>query len=399
MKKFKETIEKCKVKFNNFYNYDSVVEPKYSKDKVCIICPVHGEFWQSLDNHLHGHGCPKCKFDESKKRLKYTKEEFVKKANKVHGNKYDYSKFVYNGSEKKSIIICPVHGEFLQTPYVHLNGCGCKRCSHKLDDEKKERRKDKMLQLCKDSKHGADVDFSKWVYNGFGEKSVFICPKHGEFSVKVGKFIGGQGCPECSKEKMNNIFRSNTEEFIEKATEKYGDRYSYDETVYEKSNKKVKIFCNDCGKSFFMTPNHFLNGEECKCHSASKMEREIERLLSKNKIEYEREYVFEGLKNRKYDFFIPSKGIIIECQGEQHFRPVDFGGLNDEKSLRKEFDSILKRDNEKYEFAKNNYQYLFYVNKKYFKDKKINIFENWYFDKELFINKEKLIKRILVDNE
>ena len=65
----------------------------------------------------------------------------------------------------------------------------------------------------------------------------------------------------------------------------------------------------------------------------------------------------------------------------------------------KEFDSILKRDNEKYEFAKNNYQYLFYVNKKYFKDKKINIFENWYLGKELFINKEKLIKRIIGDNE
>ena len=28
--------------------------------KVCIICPEHGEFWQTPNKHLLGHKCPKC---------------------------------------------------------------------------------------------------------------------------------------------------------------------------------------------------------------------------------------------------------------------------------------------------------------------------------------------------
>lgn len=55
-------------------------------------------------------------------------EEFIQKAIEKHGNKYDYSKTNYILSRQKVIIICPIHGEFLQTPNDHLNGCGCPEC-------------------------------------------------------------------------------------------------------------------------------------------------------------------------------------------------------------------------------------------------------------------------------
>jgi len=41
-----------------------------------------------------------------------TTEEFIKKAKKVHGDKYDYSKSVYTGYNNKITIICPIHGEY-----------------------------------------------------------------------------------------------------------------------------------------------------------------------------------------------------------------------------------------------------------------------------------------------
>ena len=66
-----------------------------------------------------------------------TTEQFISDAIKVHGNKYDYSKVEYKGSNTDVLIICPIHGEFSQTPTHHLLGCGCKRCMA-----------DKMKSLC-----------------------------------------------------------------------------------------------------------------------------------------------------------------------------------------------------------------------------------------------------------
>lgn len=67
-----------------------------------------------------------------------TTEEFIERARKVHGNKYDYSKVKYNKSSEKVCIICPEHGEFLQTPNMHLCGNGCPSCGHILTSSKKK---------------------------------------------------------------------------------------------------------------------------------------------------------------------------------------------------------------------------------------------------------------------
>ena len=59
-------------------------------------------------------------------------QEFILKAEKVHGHKYDYSKVDYVKSSLKVIIICKLHGEFLQTPSNHLKGTGCPICSRNI---------------------------------------------------------------------------------------------------------------------------------------------------------------------------------------------------------------------------------------------------------------------------
>ena len=43
----------------NTYDY-SIVNYVGCKINVIILCPKHGEFSQTPDKHLHGHGCPKC---------------------------------------------------------------------------------------------------------------------------------------------------------------------------------------------------------------------------------------------------------------------------------------------------------------------------------------------------
>lgn len=53
-------IQKAQSIHGNLYDYSKISDFITSRDKVCIICPKHGEFWQRQDIHLSGHGCPKC---------------------------------------------------------------------------------------------------------------------------------------------------------------------------------------------------------------------------------------------------------------------------------------------------------------------------------------------------
>ena len=130
-----EFIEKAKEVHGDKYNYSKV---KYvnAHTKVCIICPKHGEFLMEPGCHIFKQGCPKCGKENTIKKIKKNKKEFVKKAKEIHKNKYDYSKVNYINNKTKVCIICPVHGEFWQTPNDHLDGHGCPKCNErKLEKE------------------------------------------------------------------------------------------------------------------------------------------------------------------------------------------------------------------------------------------------------------------------
>lgn len=109
------------------YDY-SEVEYKTNKDKVRIICSAHGAVLMSPNAHLSGRGCPTCGRICASNKTKRKQEEFIIKACKVHGLKYDYSKVEYINNQTKICIICSEHGEFWQAPSVHLSGCGCPKC-------------------------------------------------------------------------------------------------------------------------------------------------------------------------------------------------------------------------------------------------------------------------------
>jgi len=123
-----EFIEKAKKIHGNKYDY-SLAEYKNYKTKIKIICFVHGIFEQRAGDHLHNKGCQKC-YDERRGKTKLlTTEEFIEKAKKIHGNKYDYSKSIFINTRTKIEIICPIHGVFKQKANGHLNGKGCSKCN------------------------------------------------------------------------------------------------------------------------------------------------------------------------------------------------------------------------------------------------------------------------------
>ena len=104
-----EWICKAKEVHGDKYDY-SLVEYKNGTTKISIVCPKHGIFYQQPQKHLQGRGCPFCAKEASSKKLKKSTNDFIVEAQKIHGDKYDYSLVDYHNAFTKVKIICKKHG-------------------------------------------------------------------------------------------------------------------------------------------------------------------------------------------------------------------------------------------------------------------------------------------------
>ena len=127
-----EFIKNAKEIHGDVYDY-SKVDYINSNEKVTIVCKEHGEFLQNAKGHIQKKaGCQKCGIIKLRNNFKDTTDIFIKKAIRIHDNKYDYTKVNYgNNGKEPIIIICKKHGEYIQKPQDHLSGCGCQKCAHK----------------------------------------------------------------------------------------------------------------------------------------------------------------------------------------------------------------------------------------------------------------------------
>lgn len=126
-----EFISKAKLIHKNKYNYSEVTYINY-KTKVKIICPNHGSYLQTPNNHLMGMGCSECKKETLIKKFSKSKCEFINEANYVHNNSYDYNFIEYKNNKTKIKIFCKIHMTFFnQSPSHHLQGQGCPKCLYK----------------------------------------------------------------------------------------------------------------------------------------------------------------------------------------------------------------------------------------------------------------------------
>lgn len=205
-------ITKAKAVHGDRYDY-SKVEYKGNKDKVCIICNIHGEFWQTPNSHLNGDGCPECGNESKGNSQRDDTETFIEKARGVHGGKYDYSKVEYNNNKTKVCLICPEHGEFWQIPYAHLAGKGCPQCGVIKYSQKHMMTTESFIEKAR-LVHGDKYDYSKTVYNGIMNDVTIICPKHGEFKQKATYHLSGNGCQKCSAEMVVSNGENEMYDFI-----------------------------------------------------------------------------------------------------------------------------------------------------------------------------------------
>ena len=129
-----------------------------------------------------------------------TTESFIKEAETRHSSFYSYSKTVYKGCMEPVIITCPLHGDFIQKPYLHLSNRGCKQCGNMKTNLSCT--EDFIVKANK--KHSGFYTYDKVDYKSAKEFVIITCPIHGDFSQRPNYHLSGNGCTSCYKE--NNGF-------------------------------------------------------------------------------------------------------------------------------------------------------------------------------------------------
>jgi len=244
-----EFIQEAQAVHGDLYDY-SKVEYTTSNNKVLIIDPEYGEFWQAPLLHIRGSGHPTRGKIKSQISGTKTTEQFIKEASKVHNNLYDYSKTEYEGVFTKVIVIDPEYGEFLVTPANHLKGRGNPIRGAKSTADAKRLTKEEFIERARRA-HGGLYDYSEVEYINDFTKVKIIDPEYGEFWQIPGNHIKGHGNP-----KRTGLYSLTTDEFIEEANKVHNNLYDYSKTAYKYMANKVLIIDPDYGEFWQQAQSH-----------------------------------------------------------------------------------------------------------------------------------------------
>ena len=286
------------------YDYTKVIYHGHNI-KVTIICPDHGEFLQTPSSHKAGSGCPICS-----PRSRHSSEQFINAARLIHSDKYDYSKVDYRNNKTKVTIICPDHGEFLQSPANHKQGNGCPSCGNRIISKKNRKDVTEWVREC-DALHDSRYDYALIDYIDNRTPLRIVCPDHGEFLQTPHDHRIGSGCPKCAVNACKT-----TEAFIRDANELYDDMYDYSKVVYTNAHDGVTIGCKIHG-DFATTPNRHLRGHGCsQCNPSGKSKGETDLLDQLD------QHGFRAIRNTRkiippmeLDGYFPDQSVAVEYCG------------------------------------------------------------------------------------
>ena len=379
------------------YKYD-YREVNYidSDTYVKIYCDKHKKYFEiTPKNHLRGRKCNLCAKEIGAEKRKIPKEINIKKAQNIHRNedgtpKYDYSLINQDGTNFLAKIICPKHGIFEQMFHVHLSGFGCQMCARERTNiavRKKILNKNDVIQKSID-KFGNKFSYEEFLktYVNFTTPCLFKCNVHNIVFKTTPqehlKCVNG-ACPKCNPTK-----KKTKEEFVLLAQEIHKNidgtpKYIYDDSVYITTDDYIYVLCPEHGV-FRTTPyKHIKRKQGCPICKQSKLEDELYHYFRENKIYFLTQKNFEWLyysHRLRLDFYLPKYNIAIECQGIQHFKPIDFFGGQDG------YNYIIERDNIKRKLCEENGVKLLYFS---------NLGIEYPY--QVFEDKEKLLEEIITN--
>ena len=180
---------------------------KGTQYKIDVVCPSHGLFKiRPASLRLEKGGCPKCNVEAFTLSRRHTKEDFIKKAEKIHGKLYDYSKMQYITSTEKVEIVCAVHGSFWQVAGSHITlsaegkAIGCRQCGIERRGLLNKVTFDEFVSRAR-AVHQDTYQYLEPSYTQMTESLDIVCPVHGVFKqVGTDHVHSKAGCPKCANQ-------------------------------------------------------------------------------------------------------------------------------------------------------------------------------------------------------
>lgn len=275
-------------------------------------------------------------------------ETFVEKANKIHKNKYDYSKVYFESLNDIITIKCDEHGEFQQRVSVHINDeCGCKECGLKYRTHPSKKSSEQFIQEAREI-HGDRYDYSKVEYKNANTPVLIHCKKHGDFLQRPSAHITQrQKCPSCGEEEKKTN-RKTTEQFIKDAKEAWGEEYDYSMTEYVKKDVKIKYRCEDHGVIEQKPILHIKHG--CPyCNGRGINKYDIDSFIAKAREVHGDRYDYSQVK-----FINVSSKVTIKCEEHGEFIQRASNHINGDR-CPKCFGGVKINTKEYIERAKNKH--------------------------------------------
>jgi len=184
---FEEFKRRAKEIHGDQYSYTKEYYNSFGK-KTKIFCKYHNDYFeQTPTQHIHYEsGCPRCYLSQTTKDIILTKEDFIRHAMEIHGEKYDYSSVVYINNNTYVEIICPIHGIFPQIPRSHIySKAGCPSCAaHTLKKSGIEILWLDSLNIPNDSQHRQvfkQINNKRFYFDGFDPETNTVYEFNGDY--------------------------------------------------------------------------------------------------------------------------------------------------------------------------------------------------------------------------
>jgi hypothetical protein len=350
-----EFIKRANEIHNNKYCYDETIYVD-SKTKVKIICKIHGPFTMDAGRHIRKTqftGCSIC----SKESQRLSRDEFIKRANEIHNNRYNYDEMEYINTSTNIKVRCNLHGIFILPAHRHIRKVypsGCRDCS-KISTESFIKRATEI--------HEGKYDYSRTIYVDQYTKILIGCPIHGDFNQYPGHHIYDKiGCASCNKDEQTNI---NKKKFITRSKEFHNDFYDYEQVKFITKRIKVKIKCPVHGFFWQAPENHLVSG----CAECGEIQRrKLRRLTTDSFIKKAKKIHGDRYDYSKTNYIDHKTDVIIICNKHGEFLQKPTRHFNTSGCLRcaksnysqasiKCLEYISKRDNIFIQHAENLGEY------------------------------------------
>lgn len=312
-------------------------------NRIECKCKIDGFLWNPVAySLLSGEGCPRCGNRSKAIKMKITQSQFIEEMKKANPNVEILGEYISRKTKIKARCkLCYICWNVRPDDLMH--GHGCPACGNKAKHLKQKKDKKQFLTELEAINKAIQIHGD---YINSATKIKCSCNLCGvNWETLPNSLLLGIGCPECGKERSGLKRRKTHEDFIKELSNTNSNIKVLEN--YTLTVEKVKCRCRTCGNEWRARAGGLLNGFGCPKCSASQGERHIDKILKKYNINFIPQHKFEDCKDKyplPFDFYLPSKNIVIEYDGRQHFEAIDyFGG-------KEGFKGIQKRDQ-----IKNNY--------------------------------------------